>query len=122
MMKRFLLFLGLLFFIVNAQAYNRTMAQDFLVACKKPKNMDVCRAYISGVVDDIFSYYSINDHHNLRVFTKNMQQWNAEKIRAALLQWAKGNKQEINNKSAADMVNQFLYSVYVKPSASPCGG
>lgn len=112
--------IGLLFSMINVQAYNYTLAQDFLVTCSQPKNINVCRAYISGVIDDIFAYYAINDHHNLLVFTRNMRQWNAEKIRVELLKWAKENPQEIKNKSAADMINRFLYSIYLKPSALPC--
>lgn len=113
--------IGLLFSVINVQAYSYTTAKQFLITCQQPNNMDVCRAYISGVIDDILANYSMSDRHNLRVFTKNIQQWNAEKLRIALLKWAKGDTQEIKNKSAADMINQFLYSVYVKPSASSCG-
>jgi len=125
-MKKYLIWIllsiGLLFSAINAQAYSLTTAQQFLITCQQPKNMNVCRAYISGVIDDIFANYSINDHHNSRVFTKNMQNLDAEKIRIALLKWANENPQEIKNKSAASMINQFLYSIYVKPTALPCGG
>ena len=126
MMKKYLVLVflsfGLLFSAINAQAYNPTTAKQFLITCQQPNNMDACRAYISGVIDDILANYSMNNHHNLRAFTKNIQQWDAEKLRIALLKWAKKNTQEIQNKSAASMINQFLYSVYLKPSASPCGG
>jgi hypothetical protein len=114
--------MGLLFSAMNAQAYTPATAQQFLITCQQPNNMSVCRAYISGIVDDIFVYYAINDRNYFRTFTKNMQQWNAEKLRVALLKWAKNNEQEVKNKSAADMINQFLYSIYLKPSASPCRG
>lgn len=114
--------LSLLFSAMNAQAYSPATAEQFLVTCHQANNMDGCRAYISGVIDDIFANYSMNDHHNLRAFTKNMQNLDAEKIRIALLKWANKNPQEIKNKSAASMINQFLYSIYVKPTALPCGG
>jgi hypothetical protein len=124
-MRKYLtwIFLGvaLLFSTINVQAYTPTTAQQFLITCRQPGNMGVCRAYISGIIDDIFAFYAINDHHNLRAFTKNMQNLDAEKIRIALLKWAKDNEQEIKNRSAADMINRFLYSVYIKPSTLLCG-
>ena len=63
----------------------------------------------------------MSNHHNLRVFTKNMRSWDAEKIRLGLLKWAKQNQSMIKDKSAATVINQYLYSAYVKPSSTPCG-
>lgn len=103
---------------VNAQPYKHTSAQRLLVVCKQPDNMDVCRAYISGVLDEIFANYYLFDHHNLRVFTKNMYNWDEEKIRVGLLKWADKNQKMTQNANAAAMIDQYLYSIYVKPSAS----
>lgn len=123
-MKKYLLLLcfGLLFSVGSAQAYNHVMAQDFLVTCRQADSIDVCRAYISGVIDDIFAFYTINSHQYLRAFTKNIRNWDAEKIRVAMLNWSKANARQIKNKTAAEMIDQFLYSAYIKPTASACGG
>ncbi|MGD9153175.1 MAG: hypothetical protein PVG30_05935 [Gammaproteobacteria bacterium] len=103
--------------VVNAQPYQHTSAQRFLEICKQPNNMDVCRAYISGVLDGIFANYYLFDHHNLRVFTKNMRYWDEEKIRLGLLKWVDKNQKIAQSTNAAIMINQYLYSIYVKPSA-----
>ena len=104
--------------VVNAQPYQHTSAQRLLALCKQPNNMDVCRAYISGVIDDIFADYYLSDHHNLRVFTKNMHYWDEEKIRVGLLKWAQKNQKMAQNENAATMINQYLYSMYVKPTST----
>jgi len=116
------IFLGFLLMlpIMSAQAYQYVSAQRFLTMCKQPAKMNVCRAYISGVIDDTFSYYSFNNHHDLRVFAKNMRSWDAEKLRVSLLKWVVQNPKMANDKNAANMINQFLYSMYIKPSVSPC--
>ncbi len=116
------IFLGFLLMlpIMSAQAYQYVSAQQFLTMCKRPAKMNVCRAYISGVIDDVFAYYSLNDHQDLRVFTKNMRRWDAEKLRVSLLKWVVQNPKMANDKNAANMINQFLYSTYIKPSVSPC--
>lgn len=108
--------------VVNAQPYQHISAQRLLRGCKQPNNMNVCRAYISGVIDDIFVDYYLYNHQNLRIFKKNMQHWDAEKIRVGLLKWASNNQKIAQSENAATMVNQYLYSIYVKPAPSPCGG
>jgi len=124
-MKKFKwIFFGLILFlsVVNANPYQHTSAQRLLAACRQVNNMDVCRAYISGVLDDTFADYYLYNHHNLHVFTKNMRNWDEEKIRIGLLKWALSNKKMAQNENAATMINQYLYSIYVKPAPSPCGG
>jgi hypothetical protein len=108
--------LVLLLPVVNAQSYKHTSAQRFLEVCQQPKTMNVCHAYISGVIDEIFASYYLFNHHEFRVFTKNMLNWDEEKIRLGLLKWANKNQKIVQNVNAAVMINQYLYSMYVKPS------